>query len=554
MRMILLILAALAAVVLAAAWQTYTVKLASTEINALAVGPTGGAVLPIKVTLLTPGDGRAYVAGVPEAGEGFGPSAQIALYVAARYSGRPYTNYTALLRVLASDAQVGGPSASGYITVALFALMNNLTLRGDMAMTGIILPDGLVGPVGGVSQKVSAAAEKGIKTVLVPMGEAPGGVSGVSVVEIGTLEDAIHYLTGYRMQTPPPGAVDDSAFRDVSRNLLNAIYSYYNQTVGKGYVNVAVIERLKAEGKYYTAASLIYQGIVQYYKERAASRSTSRTLYDQALQMAREAEAQLAQTPVTINNVDLVVASYTRIYEVYLQANSTSPDAGAMYARAVTLRSWIDETRKRAYGPVLNEGALAEVARMYLDYAKAMYAYLETTYGRTLGDYATAVQLAEDLYGKGLYLASMANSIEIIAKSASALMASAPDKYLEVARNRALINMGRAAQCGYTNTLPLSYLQFGDYFSGQQTGKQQALTYYIMASTYSTAMGDAACTAKGEVVYQKPSLSPETPPPAVHGAVTPSPTTQTGGEEKSIWIPVLIALLAVVALVYASRR
>jgi uncharacterized protein len=173
MRKILLILAALAAVVLAAAWQTYTVKLASTEINALAVGPTGGAVLPIKVTLLTPGDGRAYVAGVPEAGEGFGPSAQIALYVAARYSSRPYTNYTALLRVLASDAQVGGPSASGYITVALFALMNNLTLRGDMAMTGIILPDGLVGPVGGVSQKVSAAAEKGIKTVLVPMGEAP---------------------------------------------------------------------------------------------------------------------------------------------------------------------------------------------------------------------------------------------------------------------------------------------------------------------------------------------------------------------------------------------
>jgi len=555
MRKILLMLAALAAVVLAVTWQTYTVKLASTEINALAVGPTGGAVLPIKVTLLTPGDGRAYVAGVPEAGEGFGPSAQIALYVAARYSGRPYTNYTALLRVLASDAQVGGPSASGYITVAFFALMNNLTLRGDMAMTGIILPDGLIGPVGGVSQKVSAATGQGIKTVLVPMGEAPSGVSGVRVVEIGTVEDAIYYLTGHMVQTPPPGAVDDSAFRDISRNLFNAIYSYYNQTIGRGYVDVALIERLKAEDKYYTAASLIYQGIVRYYKDQAAaSRRTSRTLYDRALQMAKEAEAQLAQIPVTVNNVDLVVASYTRIYEVYLQANSTSPDAGAMYARAATLKSWIDETRKMAYGPVLNESALAEVARMYLDYAKAMYAYLETTYGRTLGDYATAVQLAEDLYGRGLFLASVANSIEIIAESASALMASASDKYLDVARDRALINMARAAQCGYVNTLPLSYLQFGDYFRGQQTGKPQALTYYIMASIYSTAMGDAACTAKGDVVYQKPSLSPETPPPAGHGATATSVVTPTRGEEKSIWIPVLIALLAVATLVYASRR
>jgi uncharacterized protein len=225
-----------------------------------------------------------------------------------------------------------------------------------------------------------------------------------------------------------------------------------------------------------------------------------------------------------------------------------------MYARAVTLKPWVEETRKMAYGAGLNESTLAEVARMYLDYAKTMYAYLETTYRVAPRDYAAVVQLAEDLYGRGLYLASMANSIEVIARSASALMASAPDKYLEVARNRALINMGRAAQCGYTNTLPLSYLQFGDYFSVQQTDKLQALTNYIMASIYSTAMGDVACTAEGGVVYQKPNLSPETSPPAGHGAAISSPTTPTGEEEKSIWIPVLIALLAVVALVYASRR
>jgi uncharacterized protein len=553
MRKIVLMLVALAAVVLAVTWQTFTVKVASAEINALAVGPTGGAVLPIKVTLITPGDGRAYVAGVPETGEGFGPSAQIALYVASRYSGRPYTNYTALLRVLASDTQVGGPSASGYITVALFALMNNLTLRDDTAMTGIILPDGLIGPVGGVSQKVDAAAKKGITTVLVPMGEAPSGVSGTKVIEIGTLEDAIYYLTGYRLQTPSPSSVDDAAFRVISRDLFIAVYSYYNQTIGRGYVDMALINKLKAEEKYYTAASLIFQGIRQYYQQQASSsRRTARTLYDQALQMAKEAEAELAKIPVTINNVDLVVASYTRIYEVYLQANSTSPDAGAMYARAVTLRSWVEEARKTAYGAGLNESMLAEVARMYLDYAKTMYAYLETTYGVNLGDYGAVVQLAEDLYSRGLYLASMANSVEVIAESASALMTAAPDKYLEVARSRALINMARAAQCGYTNTLPLSYLQFGDYFSNQQGSKQQALAYYIMASIYSTAMGDAACTAKGGVVHQRPSL--EAAPPAQGATVTPRTTPAAGEEEKSVWIPVLVALLAVVALVYASRR
>jgi uncharacterized protein len=419
-------------------------------------------------------------------------------------------------------------------------------------MTGIILPDGLIGPVGGVSQKVDAAAKKGITTVLVPMGEAPSGVSGIKVIEIGTLEDAIYYLTGYRLQTPSPSSVDDAAFRVISRNLFIAVYSYYNQTIGRGYVDTALINKLKAEEKYYTAASLIFQGIRQYYQQQASSsRRTARTLYDQALQMAKEAEAELAKIPVTINNVDLVVASYTRIYEVYLEANSTPPDAGAMYARAVTLRSWVEEARKTAYGAGLNESMLAEVARMYLDYAKTMHAYVETTY-RT-SDYGALVQLAEDLYSKGLYLASMANSIEVIARSASVLMAAAPDKYLEVARSRALINMARAAQCSYTNTLPLSYLQFGDYFSTQERNKQLALAHYIMASIYSTAMGDAACTAKGRVVYQRPSLE-AAQPPAQGATVTPRTTPAAGEEEKSVWIPVLVALLAVVALVYASRR
>ena len=550
---------ALLAVVLAFAvgWTTYTVKVSSVEINALAVSDLGGAVLPIKVTLLTPGDGRAYVAGVPEAGQGFGPSAQIALYVAARLSGVPYNNYTALLRVLASDAQVGGPSASGYITAAMYALMNGLELRNDTAMTGIILPDGLIGPVGGVSQKVQAAAAQGIKTVLVPIGEAPSGVGGIKVVEIGTIEDAVYYLTGRKIARPAPASVDDAAFVQVSRDLFNAVYGYYNQTVRGGNVDLATIESLKARGMYYTAASLIFQGLVTYYDNAASSsRRTYRDLYNQALQMAKDAEAQLSTIPLTINNIDLVVASYTRIYEVYLTANSTAPRPGAMYARAITLKSWVDEAKKMAYGPAINESGLAEVARMYLDYAKAMYAYLETTYGMTLSDISTAVQVAEDLYGKGLYLASMANSIEIIAETAAALMTGASSKYIDIARGKAMENMAAAAQCGYTNTLPLAYLQFGDYFR-EQGNPQNSLMYYIMSSIYATAMRDVACTLKTATVY-KPIFSAnttsatnisETQTEAGSGL---APVKKTG--ENNLLIPLAVALLAALALVYASRR
>ncbi|MFN3804039.1 MAG: S16 family serine protease [Pyrobaculum sp.] len=528
---------------LAATWATHLVKVATVEINALAVGPTGGSVLPIEVTLLSPGDGRAYVAGVPEAGQGFGPSAQLALYVASRLSGAPYTNYTALLRVISSDTQVGGPSASGYIAVAIYALINGLALRNDTAMTGIILPDGLIGPVGGVSQKVRAAASEGIKTVLVPIGERPNA-RGVKVVEVGTIEDAIYYLTGRKLNRTEVMAVDDRAFRQVSKRLLDAVYSYYNQTVGKGYVDISTVERLKASGMYYAAASLIYRGLVDYYNQ-AASRS-SRMFYSQALQLAKEAESELEAIPLTVNNLDLVVASYIRIYDIYLQANSTSPQVGAMYARAVTLRPWIEEARRAATGPGIEKSGLAEVARMYLDYARSMYAYVETTYRITSSDMAAAMQLSEGLYRRGLHLASMATSIDIISRAAAVLMGQASDRYATVARRLALSNMAAAAPCGYPNTLPLSYLQYGDYFASQNDAGT-ALTYYIMASIYSTAIGDVVC--KPELLTHH-DFSPPPPPSTVY-IQPPAVEKNKGGE---IWLVALLALLAATALIYASRR
>ena len=538
---LLLIVAAAAAFV-----QIYTIEIRTVEINALAAGPTGGAVLPIEIKLITPGDGRVYVAGVPEAGQGFGPSGQVALYVASRLSNKTYSNYTALLRVIASDAQVGGPSASGYITVALYALMNNLELRDDTAMTGIILPDGLIGPVGGVQQKVTAAARKGIKNVLVPLGQAPTGVSGVRVIEITSVEDAIYYLTGVRPPTLQYSKIDDRVFKEISLNLFTAVYSLYNRTVRTGYVDTAQIEELKRKDAYYTAASLIYQGLVNYYTQQAsARRSLRQSMYEEALKMAREAESQLEKIPLTVNNIDLVVASYTRIYQVYLQANLTSPEVGTMYARALTLRPWVDEAKRMAYGMAVDESGLEEVARLYLDYAKAMYAYLSTTYGISLTDYSNAIQIAEDLYKKGRYIAAIANSIEIIATTAAALMRGAVDRYLEPARERALRNMAYAAACGYPNTLPLSYLQFGDYYSRQNPNN--ALVYYIMASTYSTAMRDLACRGSG-VVY--PEFFARGEVDVQNVAIGEEKTS----DEKSVWLPILLSLLAALALIYASRQ
>jgi ATP-dependent Lon protease len=61
-----------------------------------------------------------------------------------------------------------GPSAGVAMTVALISLLTNRPTRSDTAMTGEISLRGLVLPVGGIKEKVTAAVRAGITTLLLP--------------------------------------------------------------------------------------------------------------------------------------------------------------------------------------------------------------------------------------------------------------------------------------------------------------------------------------------------------------------------------------------------
>lgn len=61
-----------------------------------------------------------------------------------------------------------GPSAGVAMFIALVSLLTGRTVHNDIAMTGEISLRGLVLPVGGIKEKVIAAARAGIHTVLLP--------------------------------------------------------------------------------------------------------------------------------------------------------------------------------------------------------------------------------------------------------------------------------------------------------------------------------------------------------------------------------------------------
>ncbi|MBC8482017.1 MAG: endopeptidase La, partial [Planctomycetes bacterium] len=61
-----------------------------------------------------------------------------------------------------------GPSAGVAMFISLGSLVLDKFVRPDVAMTGEITLRGLVLPIGGLKEKILAAKQAGIKTVLLP--------------------------------------------------------------------------------------------------------------------------------------------------------------------------------------------------------------------------------------------------------------------------------------------------------------------------------------------------------------------------------------------------
>ncbi len=122
---------------------------------------------------IVPGSGRVFVSTTPKIGIDLQRSAEIAYMVARNYVGVG-NDFDVMLVIVANRSinVVDGPSAGAAITVLLISLLGNITIRKDVAITGTILSDGSIGPVGGVYEKALAAAKRNITLFLVPKGQS----------------------------------------------------------------------------------------------------------------------------------------------------------------------------------------------------------------------------------------------------------------------------------------------------------------------------------------------------------------------------------------------
>ena len=136
-----------------------------------------------------------------------------ALHAALRYAvdhtpAIPHTGTITMYHASYAPTSSDGPSAGAAMAVGFLAVFRGDRIIRGVAVTGTIEPDGRIGPVGGIPDKVRAAKREGYRLVLVPAGQIRTTrwnlnelalELNITITEVETIDYAYELMTGRRL-------------------------------------------------------------------------------------------------------------------------------------------------------------------------------------------------------------------------------------------------------------------------------------------------------------------------------------------------------------------
>jgi uncharacterized protein len=220
-------------------------------------------VLLNATVIVTQGTGHVFVDTQPYTQMDMQGSARMATLVASDITGIDPTKHDFYYIIEVTSPIIGGPSAGAALTIATISEIMNWQIREGVVMTGMINPDGSIGPVGGIPGKLDAAAQHGALLFIVPEGQTEvlitrkeivqkrpfiyienhpelidvveyGKKQNVEVIEAVNIEEAVNYFTGHEINIsiPPKGVWSPEyldTLRPLSANVLNEANLFYHK-------------------------------------------------------------------------------------------------------------------------------------------------------------------------------------------------------------------------------------------------------------------------------------------------------------------------------------
>lgn len=302
-----------------------------------------------------------------------------------------------------TDGFIDGPSAGALTTVGLIALARGDELREGVTMTGTINATGMVGPVGGIPEKVQGAARRDFKKVLIPLGQrnAPnakgqsvdvvrlGSRNKVKVVEVGDIYEAYRHLTGVELEAPSVGS--DPRLRNRS---YNKVKPQVNATLGRYQQARRDFAALPADVQtVFTSTELVSLG--QQYADRAKDLQRQ-GLQAGALAMSQNAAA-VAETVTAAG--ELVTPLYTQGLAGLPTLFDRALDVSPAQAKVTSFLDQISTYRPQNVSDV--EGLVNAYAGTFDAYALLIFARNEIRSIRQRyreGSYASVEEMFEHLF------------------------------------------------------------------------------------------------------------------------------------------------------------
>jgi uncharacterized protein len=392
-----------------------------------------GALIEVNLTLIYPGSGRVYFSAQPLVELDTQATARIAAYVASRITGYDFYRYDYIVDMTSKSIVVGGPSAGGLMTIGFISLLLNKTPNKWVTMTGMINPDGSIGPVGGLLGKLEAVAEKGFKVFLIPYGQEEtviprrevkrflwgyyeviryervnlvekGAELGVNVIGVANIVEAMKYFLNITINTSTinpslpvnmTNTIKELALRD--EKVLSRIY---NET-GSEYNRMNVIDRFRFHGLVKNIKEEV--GVIDSLNNRRlfiaslmeSPEVLSDTLYGYWLIMYEQGKLDIESIEESINKTLNTTSNLFRTHNISL--NPLSLEAYREYYTA--LNSYIDYLRKK--NSLDLENRLSILAEIYssLNYSQQLLNIsgysVEGLYGLTSRDLHLLYSIAD---------------------------------------------------------------------------------------------------------------------------------------------------------------
>jgi len=557
-----------------------------------------GATIDITVTI-TPGSGKVFVSTTPYTEIDMQGSAQLAALTACDLLGMDFMKYNFFYEIRAEAPIVGGPSAGAVMTIATIAALKNLSIRKDVFMTGMIYPDGFIGPVGGIPYKLEAAAKSGAKVFLIPKGQrivyvqekveqkkGPfiivttktkpidlveyGKKFGVDVVEVSTIEEALWYYTGYTIEKPKP-TFSISKYSDLLKilavNMKNSTMDLLAEVE-----NITRPDEIKEiikegdryfdEGYYYTATSKYFQAKIElrylYYRVTITDSDELSKEFDRVEKEIDDMVNYLkGLKDVGVESFQIIGAAEERVAlaERYLFDAKTSGDFDkALYnlawakERIESARTWLSLLNTIKEDVPINREELKKRAEFYFREAESILIYASSIggYPNLITSAEDSMDLARKQFDMGFYAGAAITCIDAITRASLSVefigiknneMLNAKLESAKKSAERALTEAEKAR----TPILPIAYYEFAE----TQKDTFVAISYYKLSGRLAKLILVVA-----KAYPERGLVQVEYPP------VTPSENhykqQQKLHEISNVEVPGFCALAGVMAIAVAS--